>query len=259
MQVNSLATKLGGAVFSSSLAAVFIGLSGASASAAQITIRSTGSLSGTIELPSINPNFNQSTTRIDTDSTGTYFRNGVPIYTSDYVKSRENADGSESYFVDFKGIPFVSLDGILSSPVLSGGQLTSFNYQGNPGLPGVQFQGVIQDEFNLTRASYTGFVTDPSTGKLYQGTFQVSGFGPRYSASRGGETPTVFDFQSDIPGSPTIKSLLLNNAQLTRLTIRVDEADEVPVPEPMTIGGSLIAGVLGLMMKRKSAKLSKQQ
>ncbi|MBE9107402.1 hypothetical protein IQ229_21460, partial [Nostoc cf. edaphicum LEGE 07299] len=61
-------------VSSSSLAAVFIGLGGTSASA-QITIQSTGTLSGTIQLPRNNPNFNQSTTRIDTDDTGTYSRN----------------------------------------------------------------------------------------------------------------------------------------------------------------------------------------
>ncbi len=73
MKLDSL-TKLGCAVVSSSsLAAAFIGLGGTSASA-QITIQSTGTLSGTIQLPSINPNFNQSTTRIDTDDAGTYSR-----------------------------------------------------------------------------------------------------------------------------------------------------------------------------------------
>ncbi len=60
MKLHSSA-KLGCVVLSSSsLAAVIIGLAGTSAFA-QITIQSTGTLSGTIQLPSINPNFNQST------------------------------------------------------------------------------------------------------------------------------------------------------------------------------------------------------
>ncbi|MEH1778748.1 MAG: hypothetical protein V7L26_06465 [Nostoc sp.] len=72
---NPKLSKLGCAVVTKScLAAVFIGLGGTSASA-QITIQSTGTLSGTIQLPSINPNFNGSTTRVDTDNTGTYSRN----------------------------------------------------------------------------------------------------------------------------------------------------------------------------------------
>ena len=71
MKLHS-STKLGCVVLSSSsLAAVTIASTGTSAFA-QITIQSTGTLSGTIQLPSNNPNFNNSITRIDTDDTGTY-------------------------------------------------------------------------------------------------------------------------------------------------------------------------------------------
>lgn len=265
MKVSSPATKLGCAVVSSScLAAVIIGFSGASASAAEfIRVQTTGTLSGTIGLPSINPNFNQSTTRVDTDANGIYYRNGVAVYDSDYVQSKINADGSLSYFVDFKGIPFVSLDGIINSSVLSDGQLTSFNYQNNPGLPGVKFQGVIQDELNLVKALYNGILTDPTTGKKYQGDFELLGEGLRYSATLGGLTPTVFDFQSDIPGLPTITSLALNNAPLVKLTITGNSVTEIfdpvpaSVPEPSTVGGLFALGLLGLTLKRKQATFSR--
>ncbi|MEH2288856.1 hypothetical protein [Nostoc sp.] len=89
-------------ISSSSLAAVIIALTGTSV-LAQITIQSTGTLSGTIQLPRNNPNFNQSITRVDTDDTGTYSRNlntknnptnYVPIYKSDYVQVKTRADGS---------------------------------------------------------------------------------------------------------------------------------------------------------------------
>ncbi|WP_341527568.1 PEP-CTERM sorting domain-containing protein [Nostoc sp. UHCC 0302] len=256
MKLSFSKTKLGSAVLSSScLGAVLIGLSGASASAAQfITIRSTGTLSGTIELPSFNPNFNNSITRVDTDDTGTYYRNvsnnDVPVYNSDYLQQKLRADGSVHYFVDFKGIPIVSFDGILTSPVLSGGQLTPYSYQGK--LPGTTFQGVIQDEFNLTKALYTGTVIDPETGKQYQGTFEVSGYGPRYSEANGGATPTVFDFQSDIPGSPTVTSLVMNNALLVNLRIKVP-IEETSVPEPGNlIGTVLVAGLAIALKKRKN-------
>ncbi|MEH2233192.1 MAG: hypothetical protein V7K71_26755 [Nostoc sp.] len=230
-------------VSSSSLAAVFIGLSGTSASA-QITIQSTGTLSGTIQLPRNNPNFNQSITRVDTDDTGTYSRNlgtknnpnYVPIYKSDYVQVQTRSDGSLHYFVDFKGIPIVSFNGVLTSPILSGGELTPYKYQGQ--LAGTTFQGVVQDEFNLTKALYTGIVTDPNTGNQYQGTFEVSGYGVRYSDRNGSATPTVFDFKSDLPGSPKVTSLEMTNSPLARIQIKVPATATLITPTPTTGGGS---------------------
>ncbi|MBE9004681.1 hypothetical protein IQ259_06450 [Fortiea sp. LEGE XX443] len=230
MQFKSSVAKIGCAVLgSSSLAAVFIGFGGSSASA-QLIIQSTGTLSGTLELPSFNPNFNNSVTRIDTDSQGVYQRNigsqnkpnYVPVYKSDYVKVETRADGSLKYFVDFKGIPVISFNGVLTSPALSGGQLTPFTYQGK--ISNTSFQGVVQDEFGLTRAFYTGVVTDPKTGKQYQGTFQLNGQGPRYSDRNGGESPTVFDYKSDIPNTtPTPTPFEVKNTPLVRLTITVPE------------------------------------
>jgi len=232
MQLRSSTTKLGYAVLSSSsLAAILIGVGGTSASA-QLTIQSTGTLSGNIQLPNFNPNFNNRVTRIDTDSNGTYYRNGSAVYQSNYVKMETRADGSLRYFVDFKGIPVISLDGVLSSPVLSSGELTAYSYQGK--ISGTKFQGVVQDEFGLTKAFYTGIVTDPKTGKQYQGTFQVSGQGPRYSDRNGGASPTVFDFQSDLPGQPTIKSLQMTNSPLVRLTITVPADATVVTPTTNT-------------------------
>ncbi|WP_373525351.1 PEP-CTERM sorting domain-containing protein [Nostoc sp.] len=258
MKVSSSGIKLGCAIVSSScLAALAIALNGASAFAAQfITIQSTGTLSGTIQLPRNNPNFNNSITRIDTDDTGTYYRNlgtnnnpnYVPVYQSDYLQVRTRPDASLHYFVDFKGIPIVSFDGVLTSPVLSGGQLTPYKYQGQ--LSGTTFQGVVQDEFNLTKAFYTGIVTDPDTGKQYQGTFEVSGYGERYSNRNGNLTPTVFDFQSDIPGLPSVTSLTITNATLASLRIKVP-INETSVPEPASIVGTLIAAGFGIVWKRR--------
>ncbi|MEH2023388.1 PEP-CTERM sorting domain-containing protein [Nostoc sp.] len=258
MKVSSSGIKLGFAVVSGScLAAVAIAFSGASAIAAQfITIESTGTLSGTIELPRNNPNFNNSITRIDTDETGTYYRNlgtnnnpnYVPVYQSDYLQVETRSDGSLHNFVDFKGIPFVSFDGVLTSPVLSGGQLTPYKYQGQ--LAGTTFQGVVQDEFNLTKAFYTGTVTDPDTGRKYQGTFEVSGYGERYSNPNGSLTPTVFDFQSDIPGLPSVTSLTITNATLANLRIKVP-INETSIPEPASLLGTLMVAGFGIVLKRR--------
>ncbi len=244
MKLNS-SVQLGCILFSSStLAVVIIGLTGTSAFA-QITIQSTGTLSGTIQLPRNNPNFNQSITRVDTDDTGTYSRNlgtknnpnYVPIYKSDYVQVKTRADGSLHYFVDFKGIPIVSFNGVLTSPILSGGELTPYKYQGQ--LAGTTFQGVVQDEFNLTKALYTGTVTDPNTGNQYQGTFEVSGYGVRYSDRNGGTTPTVFDFKSDLPGSPKVTSLEMTNSPLARIQIKVPATATLITPAPVVGGGSI--------------------
>ncbi|MGF1935959.1 MAG: hypothetical protein RM347_016500 [Nostoc sp. ChiQUE02] len=243
MKLHS-STQLGCAIVSNScLAAVMIALGGTSA-LAQITIQSTGTLSGTIQLPSINPNFNQSITRVDTDDTGTYSRNlgtknnpnYVPVYKSDYVQVRTRNDGSLHYYVDFKGIPIVSFNGVLTSPILSEGELTPYKYQGQ--LAGTTFQGVVQDEFNLTKALYTGTVTDPNTGNQYQGTFEVSGYGVRYSDRNGGATPTVFDFKSDLPGSPKVTSLEMTNSPLAKLTIKVPATATLITPTPVVGGGS---------------------
>ncbi|MCG6137222.1 MAG: hypothetical protein MET45_21740 [Nostoc sp. LLA-1] len=239
MQLNSSATKLGLAVISSSTLAAFILAVGGTSASAQLTIQSTGTLSGTLQLPSFNPNFNNRITRIDTVSSGAYSRNigtrnnpnYVPVYQSDYVKVQTRTDGSLHYFVDFKGIPVISANGILNSPVLSGGELTSFNYQGR--IPGTLFQGVVQDEFGLTRGFYTGVVTDPNTGQQYQGTFEVSGQGPRYSDRNGGESPTVFDFKSDLPGKPNVTTWEMNDSPLVRLTIKVP-ADATLVTAPIS-------------------------
>lgn len=260
MKVSSSRAKLGSAIVGSTcLTAAIIGLSSSGAFAAQfITIQTTGAISGTIELPRNNPNFNNSITRIDTDETGTYYRNlgttnnpnYVPVYQSDYLQVETRPDGSLHYFVDFKGIPFVSFDGVLTSPVLSGGQLTPFKYQGQ--LAGTTFQGVVQDEFNFIKAFYTGTVTDPDTGKNYQGTFEVYGYGERYSDRNGSVTPTVFDFQSDIPGSPTITSLTLNNTPLKNLSIKVPiPVEETSIPEPTSIFGTFMAAAFGIILKKK--------
>jgi hypothetical protein len=219
--------KLSFVVSSSSLAALIIALGALNADAqtAPFTVQTTGTLSGNIVPPKNNPNFNSRVTRIDTDSNGTYRRNGQAVYTSPYVQLGTRKDGSKYYFVDFKGIPVVSFDGVLTSPVLSGGDLTTFNYQGQ--LPNTKFQGVVQDEFGLTKAFYTGIFTDPKTGQQYQGTFQVKGQGPRYSDRNGGQSPTVFDFKSDFnPKSPTqpkptVMSYKMTNTPLVKLFITV--------------------------------------
>jgi hypothetical protein len=223
-------------VITSSIAAAIIGF-GAECASAQITIQTTGTLSGTIQLPKFNPNFNQVVTRVDTNSKGTYSRQGVPLYTSNYVKVQTRADGSLHYFVDFKGIPVVSFDGLLTSPALSSGSLTPYNYQGK--LPGTKFEAVVQDEFGLKKGLYTGIVTDPKTGQRYQGTFKVTGQGPRYSQSNGSATPTVFDFKSDIPGKPTISSLKMTNAPLVKLFITIP-AGTTPINSRSDAGGTPI-------------------
>jgi hypothetical protein len=243
MKLHSSTQFVCAVVSSSSLAAVMIALGGTSA-LAQITIQSTGTLSGTIQLPRNNPNFNKSITRVDTDNTGAYSRNlgtknnpnYVPVYKSDYVQVRTRNDGSLQYYVDFKGIPIISFNGVLNSPVLSGGELTPYKYQGQ--VAGTTFQGVVQDEFNLTKALYTGTVIDPSTGNQYQGTFEVSGYGVRYSDRNGGKTPTVFDFKSDLPGSPKVTSLQMTNSPLAKITIKIPATATLVTPTPVVGGGT---------------------
>lgn len=186
-----------------------------SAAIAQVTIRSTGTVSGTVTLPNINPNFNQGTTRVDTDSQGRYFRNGVLVYSAqDFNPNLVGVDSNGRYYVDFRGIPVVSVDGSLISPVLNGQlELTQRFNNRQP----VRFWGVIQDEF-VVQGRYTGVATDPTTGLQYQGTFSIRGQGPRYSDRNGGSGPTVFDFQShynfqanpQLPPTVTVTSYTFN-------------------------------------------------
>ncbi|MEH2081863.1 MAG: PEP-CTERM sorting domain-containing protein [Nostoc sp.] len=117
-------------------------------------------------------------------------------------------------------------------------------------MAGTTFQGVVQDEFNLTKAFYTGTVTDPDTGKKYQGTFEVSGYGERYSNSNGNLTPTVFDFQSDVAGLPSVTSLTITNASLANLRIKVP-INETSIPEPASLLGTLMVAGFGIVMKKR--------
>ncbi len=226
MQKTSALTRT--ILFGTGLTSLFLGLNSSivSAQVTPFTIQSTGTLSGTLELPAFNPNFNRAITEIDTDSNGTYFRHGKAVYSSDYVKMRTGNDGSLQYYVDFKGIPVISKNGVIASPVLSGGELQDYKYQGK--IDGTKFQAVVQDEFGIKAGFYKGIVTDPKTGKQYEGTFKVTGQGPRYSDPNGGESPTVFDFKSDLPGKPTVTSLEMNNSPLVKLYVEVP-ADAIPI------------------------------
>ena len=161
---------------------------------AQVTINSSGLVSGTVVPPDINPNFNRGTTRIEVDAQGRYFRVGEvnPVYIAPDPNLVRMADDG-TFFVDFRGIPVVGIAGTLTSPVLSDGQLDS-PVCCNHRAP-VFFNGTIQDEF-VVLGTYTGTATDPATGEQYQGTFDIRGQGPRFSDRDGGTGPTVFDFQS---------------------------------------------------------------
>ncbi len=116
-QISNLC-KLGfAALASASLTTLFLALQ-AEHVAAQVTIQSTGTISGTLNFP-FGPSTNGRTTRIDTDSNGTYFRNIgtknnpnlVPVYNSKFVQIGTNKDGSLKYFVDFLGLQFISYVG----------------------------------------------------------------------------------------------------------------------------------------------------
>lgn len=179
-----------------SAAALAIGILALAASAqAQVTINSSGIVSGTVVPPDINPNFNRGTTRVDVDAQGRYFRVGEvnPVYIAPDPNLVRMADDG-TFFVDFRGIPVVGIAGTLTSPVLSDGQLDSAICCNHRAAP-VFFNGTIQDEF-VVLGTYTGTATNPATGEQYQGTFDIRGQGPRYSDRSGGTSPTVFDFQS---------------------------------------------------------------
>jgi hypothetical protein len=191
---------------------------------AQVTINSTGVVSGTIAPPSKNPTFNQGTTRVDTDSQGRYFRNGELIFDAQAVNPNlVGIDAKGNYYVDFRGIPVVSQDGTLVSPALDG-SLNSVQRFNND--KPVRFWGNVQDEF-VVQGDFQGTATD-AAGQQYQGTFRIKGQGPRYSAANGGTSPTVFDFKSyynfkanpAINPTPTVKSYFVT-AMPVKLTITV--------------------------------------
>jgi hypothetical protein len=175
------------------LAAMLLVITAAHPAIAQVTIRSNGTISGTVTPPNKNPNFNQGTTRVDTDSQGRYFRNGQLIFDAQTVNPHlVGVDAAGRYYVDFRGIPVVSTDGALTAPTLNG-QLDA-TQRFNNDAP-VRYWGNIQDEF-VVQGNFTGTATNPTTGEQYQGTFPIRGQGPRYSATNGGDGPTVFDFKS---------------------------------------------------------------
>lgn len=179
-------------------------------------LNTTGTFSGKLELPSFNPNFNQSNTRVKLNQKGEFYNGGKLIYTSTQVK-QDNGN----YYANFRGIPVVSTNAAIASPVLSEGTLTEFKYQGR--LP-VKMQGVIQDELSVVKVLYNGIALDPRDGKRYQGVFTVNGFSVRYDNAQTGKNPTVFDFKSDLPGSPSVKSVDVVDAPLFRLFILIDDS-----------------------------------
>lgn len=191
----------------------------------QVTIKSTGVVSGTAVPPNKNPTFNQGTTRIDTDAQGRYYRNGELLFDAQVVNPNlVGVDAKGKYYVDFRGIPVVMEDGTLVSPALDGG-LNAVN-RFNHNKP-VRLWGNVQDEF-VVQGDYQGTATDPQTGQQYQGTFRIKGQGPRYSDANGGTSPTVFDFKSyynfratpQIQPTPTVKSYFVQ-AMPVQLTITV--------------------------------------
>ena len=195
-----------------------------------ITVRSNGTLSGTVQLPNKNPTFNNGTTRVDTDSQGRYFRNGVLIYSAEnFNPALVSIDPKTGkYYVDFRGIPVVSPNAQLISPDLQGTLIPTQRFNNN--TP-VNAWGNIQDELVL-KGNFNGTVTDPATGKQYQGTFEFKGQGPRYSAPNGGTSPTVFDFQSHYQGTaPKIPA----QVTITRYTITA-----VPLSLTLTIPSSTL-------------------
>ncbi|NJO29909.1 MAG: hypothetical protein HC874_22070 [Richelia sp. SL_2_1] len=229
------------AMLSSGLAATIVGLVTPSAFAQQtttssLTVQSTGTISGTLVLPFFNPNYNKVLTRIDTDENGAYYRNIgtrqnpelVQVYKSEYVKVNVRDDGSMNYYVNFKGIPVASFDAIIKSPVLSDGEMTTFRYDGRPDMEGAVIKAVVQDEFGVKRAFYTGILTDPDTGTQYQGTFELTGQGPRYSDRNGGDSPNVFDYKSDQPGLPRSEPYKIkDDSPLVKLYINVPEGTKI--------------------------------
>jgi hypothetical protein len=220
-----------------------------SSAIAQLTVKSNGVISGTVQLPNKNPNFNQGTTRVDTDSQGRYFRNGVLVFSAEAVNPALVVLGTSGkyngkYYVDFRGIPVVSIDGTLTSPDLQGNLKSTQRF--NNDAP-VKLWGNVQDELVL-KGNFVGTVTDPATGKQYQGTFEVKGQGPRYSANNADTSPTVFDFQSQYRGTDpkisaqvTVKSYSITAVPVTLSIIIPANATNNPGSGPIGGPGSPIA------------------
>jgi hypothetical protein len=191
------------------LAVAVMSLSIVSPALAQVTIKSTGIVSGTVTPPNKNPKFNQGTTRVDTDAQGRYFRNGQLIFSAqDINPSLVGVRPDGRFYVDFRGIPIVAVDGALTSNNLIG-QLDAVKRFNNDAS--VKLWGNVQDEL-VVQGNFSGTAYDPATNNQYQGTFKIKGQGPRYSDANGGAGPTVFDFKSyyntnvnpKIPGTPTV-------------------------------------------------------
>jgi hypothetical protein len=227
------------------LAVVFLGAIALPANA-QVTIKSTGVVSGTAVPPNKNPTFNQGTTRVDTDAQGRYFRNGELLFDAQVVNPNlvgVNAKGK--YYVDFRGIPVVLEDGTLVSPALDGSLNAVQRFNNN--RP-VRLWGNVQDEF-VVQGDYQGTATDPTTGNQYQGTFRIKGQGPRYSDPNGGTGPTVFDFKSyynfkatpQIAPTPTVKSYFVQ-AMPVKLTITVPAGVTALPPGGGVSGGGASGG-----------------
>ena len=235
------------AILGSGLVATIIGLTTSTAFAQEVTpsaltVESTGTISGTLVLPKFNPNYNKNITSVDTDETGAYYRNGELVYQSD-LKVLD--DGSMKYYVNFKGIPVTSFDAIIDSPAFSDGEITTFRYDGRPDMEGAVLKGVVQDEFGIKKAYYTGIITDPKTGIQYQGKFELKAQGPRYSDANGSDSPNVFDYQSDLRGKPRAEPYKIqDNSPLVKLEIKVPEGTTIVSPPstggttPPTTGGT---------------------
>jgi hypothetical protein len=215
---------------------------GAMPAVAQVRINSTGIVTGTITPPNRNPNFNNITTRIDTDSQGRYFRNGVLLFDASAVNPNlVGVDANGRYYVDFWGIPFVAANGALASSVLQG-QLDSVS-RFNHNAP-VKFWGNVQDE-TVVIGKFTGIATNPATGEQYQGTFDIRGQGPRYSDRNGGTSPTVFDFQSyynlratpQLRGTPTVFSYQIQGMPVN-LTVTIPAGLQPIANPPVTPPGN---------------------
>jgi len=181
---------------------------------------------------------------VEVDAEGRYFRVGTtnPVYIAPDPNLVRMADDG-TFYVDFRGIPVVGVEATLTSPVLSDGQLDSRECCNHRAAP-VFFTGTVQDELVL-RGFYTGLATDPNTGEQYRGTFEIRAQGPRYSDRSGGNSPTVFDFQShynfaanpQLQPTPTVDSVTFADMPVRlRVTVPSDLSPVVPaVPsEPAT-------------------------
>ena len=137
------------------------------------------------------------------------------------ILSLGNTTGGAGF--DWQITPRISLQGVYSAsnPAIASDQTLgglfggSYTAETQLSLAPTKAIDVIQDELVL-KGNFNGTVTNPATGKQYQGTFEFKGQGPRYSAPNGGTSPTVFDFQSHYQGTaPKIPA----QVTITRYTI----------------------------------------